>query len=83
MAMTAKVESYCLQHRFGTKTISIEGSERACINCIWYDPYFHENRGNISARVWSSHGWCIRQGKQRGALGRPCKDYETKESPRP
>lgn len=51
MSMTAKVENYCIQHNSRSKSIVIEGSERACINCIWYDPYFHENRGNIAGRV--------------------------------
>lgn len=77
MAMTAKVENYCLQHTFGTKSICIEGTERACINCIWYDPYFHENRGNIFGRVCTSLGWCIKRRERRGALRQPCKDYET------
>lgn len=81
MAMAAKVENYCLRHCFGTKFISVEGSERACINCIWYDQYFHENRGNISGRVPTSFGYCILHREHRGALRQPCKDYETKESP--
>lgn len=79
MSMVAKVENYCLQHNFGTKVVYIEGSERACVNCIWYDPYYHENRGNIYGRVWASFGYCLQCKKQRGALRQPCKDYETKE----
>lgn len=76
MPITAKVENYCLQHRFGTKSITIEGSERACINCIWYDQYFHENRGNIMAKVSASFGYCLRCRRQVSALRQPCKDYE-------
>lgn len=82
MSMAAKVENYCIQHNSRSKSIVIEGSERACINCIWYDPYFHENRGNIAGRVRTSLGWCIRREQLRGALHQPCKHYETKEDPR-
>ena len=77
MARAAKVENYCFQHCSGAKQIVIEGSERACINCIWYDPYFHENRGNIAGRIRTSLGWCIKQKKRRGALQKPCKGFET------
>lgn len=81
MSMPAKVESYCLQHGSGTKSITIEGSERACINCIWYEPHYRENRGNIKAYIPVSSGYCLRREQNRGALRQPCKDYETKESP--
>ena len=79
MSMTAKVENYCIQHNSRSKSIVIEGSERACINCIWYEQYYHQNRGNISAWVPTSTGYCLRHDQQRGALRQPCKDYETKE----
>ena len=83
MSMTAKVENYCMQHAFGTKTVSIEGSERACINCIWYEQHFHQNRGNVHGWVPTSTGYCLLHARQRGALRQPCRDYETKENPRP
>lgn len=33
--MTAKVENYCAHKR--TRQVSIETSERACVNCIWFE----------------------------------------------
>lgn len=60
MALEAKVENYRLQHRRGTtKSISVDIGTRACINCIWYDQYFHQNRGNIAAWVPTSIGYCL------------------------
>lgn len=79
MAMAPKVENYCFQNRSGAKAIIVESTERACINCIWYNPYYHENRGNLAGKVRTSIGWCILHKKRLGALRRPCRDYETKE----
>ena len=41
--MTAKVENYCAHKR--TRQVSIETSERACINCIWFEQHYRPNRG--------------------------------------
>ena len=81
MALAAKVENYCNQNmrRFETKLIYVEGSERACVNCIWYDPYYHSSRTNLQAKLPASFGYCILRRQQRGALRQPCKDFETKE----
>ena len=83
MALEAKVENYRFQHRRGaTRSVSVECGVRACINCIWYEQYYHQNRGNISAWVPTSTGYCLRHDQQRGVLRQPCKNYETKEKPR-
>ena len=39
MALAPKVEQYCFQHSFRTKSISIDGATRACVHCIWYEQY--------------------------------------------
>ena len=75
--MTAKVENYCLHHSFRVKTININGNERACVNCIWYEPYCRRNRGNVATWVPTHIGFCLRREKQCGALRQPCKDFET------
>ncbi len=81
MAMEAKVENYRFEHRRGTtRSISVDIGERACIHCIWYEQYYHQNRGNIAAWVPTSTGYCLRHDQQRGALRQPCRDYETKEN---
>ncbi len=74
--MTAKVENHCAQHRTA-RTISVDRSARACVNCIWYEQYYHRNRGNIACWVPTSRGYCLLHEQQRGALRQPCKDYET------
>ena len=74
--MTAKVENHCAQHRMA-RTITVNRSARACVNCIWYEQYFHKNRGNIACWVSTSTGYCLLREQQRGALRQPCKDYET------
>lgn len=75
--MTAKVENYLSQNRRGVKGISVDQGARACINCIWYEQYFHKNRGNIACWVATTTGYCLLHERQRGALRQPCKDYET------
>ncbi|MCI9333071.1 MAG: hypothetical protein HFG05_13040 [Oscillibacter sp.] len=76
MSMTAKVEGYCLQHSFRCKGIQVDGAARACINCIWYEQYFHQNRGNIKAWVPTDMGFCLLREQRRGPLRQPCKDFE-------
>lgn len=84
MALTAKVENYCYQHRRGTvKSITVDIGTRACINCIWYEQYYHQNRGNVYGFVPTDTGYCLLRDQRRGTMRQPCKDYETKEKPRP
>lgn len=78
--MVAKVEGFCAQ-KFG-KSIAVDSGKRACINCIWYEQYFRQNRGNIRAWVATSCGYCLLRDEQRGPLRQPCKDYETEKDPR-
>lgn len=82
MALAAKVEDYCLRHSSGGKCLVVEGKERVCVNCIWYDSYYHDNRGNIAGRMRTTLGWCILREQLRGALRGPCECYETQETKR-
>lgn len=79
--MTAKVENYLATQRGMTRSISVDRSVRACINCIWYEQYFRENRGNVRMYCPTCTGYCLLHEQQRGALRQPCRDYETKEHP--
>ena len=79
MAYSAKVENYCLQRTGTTKGINVDIGTRACINCIWYEQYFRQNRGNVRAWAPTDTGYCLLHDRRRGALRQPCKDYETKE----
>ncbi len=75
--MTAKVENYCAHKR--TRQVSIETSERACINCIWFEQHYRPNRGNVWGFVPISKGTCLLTGKTRGALRQPCGQFETEK----
>lgn len=78
MAMTAKVEDYCIHHSFQTKRMYVDGSTPACVNCIWYEQYHRENRGPGNGWVPTCYGFCLLHESQRGAMEKPCKEYETK-----
>lgn len=73
--MTAKVENYCNSKR--TKSFYVDADAKACINCIWYEQYFRQNRGNVRMWVPTCSGYCLLRDKQRGPLCQPCKDFET------
>ena len=75
--MTAKVENACATKR--GESIYVNRTERACINCIWYERYFRPNHGNIRMWVGTSTGWCLKHDCERGALRQPCGDFEKKE----
>ena len=72
--LNPKVESACLHKR--SKSIAVDANERACINCIWYERYYRESRGNIRLQVTTSHGYCLRHDKKRGPLMQPCREFE-------
>lgn len=75
MGLAAKVENLCATK--GTKSISVDSGERACINCIWYEQHYRPGRGNITSLVPTSTGYCLLRDRARGALKRPCGSYET------
>ena len=75
MTRTAKVENLCM--KMPSRSININGSERACVNCIWYEQYFRQSRSNIQSWVPVSKGFCLLHEQQRGPLRQPCRDYET------
>lgn len=72
--MLTKVENYCAGKE--SKSISIDSGEHACINCIWYEQYYRENRGNVRMWVPTSTGNCLLKDEQRKALSYPCESYE-------
>ena len=72
--MTAKVEAACYSKR--CRCLYIDESERACINCIWYEQYYHKNRGNVAAWVPTSKGYCLLKDTARGALRKACHEFE-------
>ncbi len=72
--MTAKVQNFCMSKQ--TKSINVESSEQACINCIWYEQYYREKRGNVKMLVPISIGLCLLNDEIRRALEQPCSEYE-------
>lgn len=75
--MTAKVENFCVGKK--TKNISVDSGERVCINCIWYEQYYRQNRGNVQLWIPTSTGYCLLKDRQRGALMQSCGKYEAYE----
>lgn len=73
--MTPKVENHCTNLR--TKSISINRSDRACINCIWYEQYYRLSRGNVYAYVPTCCGYCLLHEQGKRPLTQPCKNFET------
>lgn len=80
MAWTAKVENHCFRRR--SKVIYVDQSVRACVNCIWYEAHYRENRGNVKTFAQLPTGGCLLHDCQRGALRQPCQDYETEQEPK-
>lgn len=81
MTMSAKVENYCIKKDVRARNITVDRGVRACINCIWYELYYRENRGNVSLWTPTCTGYCLRKERERGALRQPCKSFERKEGP--
>ena len=78
--MTAKVESYLAKRNLKARNIIINGSERVCVNCIWYEQYYRQNRGNVYGWVPTSTGYCIRTECTRGPLRQTCQYFERRDS---
>lgn len=72
--MSHKVENLCTRRK--DKTITVNESEKACINCIWYEQHYRMNRGNVTAYVPLSSGYCLLKECDRGALRQPCERFE-------
>lgn len=73
----AKVENMAMSRY--NKSISVNRSERACINCIWYEQYYRGTRTNVYGRVPTSSGYCILHEQPRGPLRQPCRDFEKEQ----
>ena len=75
MSLEAQRETLCMQR--GGKQVSIERSERTCVNCAWYDQYYHKGRGGFQVWVPTSTGYCLLHECRRGALRQACPHYTT------
>lgn len=58
-----------------TRSVAIETSARACINCQYFDPHYRRARGNVSTWVVTDTGYCLLKECRRGALRQTCKDF--------
>lgn len=57
------------------KWMVVEPSARACVNCQYYDQYYHKNRGNVMGWTPTATGYCLLKECQRGALRQPCREF--------
>lgn len=64
MAWTAKVENRCIHKR--SKVIHVDQGVRACVNCIWFEAHYRENRGNVKTFAQLPTGGCLLHDCQRG-----------------
>ena len=62
MIQEAKVENLCAQKRY--QSISIDATQRCCLNCMWYEQYYRRTRGNIAGWVGTAEGFCLLHDKK-------------------
>lgn len=75
MTTTTEARADALRMQCKTVTLSVNRSERACLNCAYYEQYYRQNRGNIRAWVPVCAGYCIRHDCRRGPLRQPCREF--------
>lgn len=73
MSVEAQRETLCMNLK--GKSITVNRTERVCVNCAWYEQYYHQNRGNIYAWVPTSMGYCLAKECRRGALRQACRQF--------
>ncbi len=56
--------------------ITVDRSERVCVNCVYYERYYRQNRGNIYGWTGTNKGYCIKHERGRGPLTRVCREFE-------
>lgn len=77
MKRCAEAETQAESRR--TKSIVVDHTERACINCQRYEPYMRENRGNIACRYLTSKGYCLQWEEEKSALHPVCGKFLKEE----
>ena len=77
--MRRSVEAEIQAESRRTKSIVVDHTERACINCQRYEPYMRENRGNIACRYLTSKGYCLQWEEEKGALHPVCGKFLKEE----
>ncbi|MCC8078753.1 MAG: hypothetical protein LIO57_01680 [Oscillospiraceae bacterium] len=77
--MTPPIEPVALSAR--TRSVSVDRSERVCLNCEWYEPKLRPNRGNIACFAITTKGYCLKHEKDRGPLQRACRDCKKNAPP--
>lgn len=65
-----------LAMQLGGKSITVNRTERACVNCAWYEQYYRPGRSNIRSWVPTSTGYCLLKECRRGALRQVCRQFE-------
>lgn len=73
MSVEAQRETLCMNLK--GKSVTVNRTERVCVNCAWYEQYYHQNRGNICAWVPTSTGYCLVKECRRGALRQACPQF--------
>ena len=77
--MRRSVEAEIQAESRRTKSIVVDHTERACINCQRYEPYRRENRGNIACWYLTSKGYCLQWEEEKSALHPACEAFMKEE----
>lgn len=58
--------------------ISVNGSERRCVNCEYFEQYYRRNRGNVCGWAEISKGYCLLEEHEKFAFAEACTKFEKK-----
>ena len=59
----------------GIKTVSVDATERVCLNCIYYEQYAKQVRSDLTEWMATHKGHCLLKHRERMALRKPCAEY--------
>ena len=77
MTQAERVE-FVRRHR-KCRSVTVDGSESVCLNCIWYEQYYYKSFGDFRAWTPTNKGYCLCHEQQRGPLALPCPEFERRE----
>jgi hypothetical protein len=77
--MRRSVEAEILADSRRKKQLTVDTSVRACVNCQYYEQYFHQSRGNIALWIPTCEGYCLKREEHMGALHPACSEFLKEE----
>ena len=65
-----------------TNHVVVNGAERYCVNCVYFEQYYRKNRGNVYGWVGTSSGYCVLREQAKSAMAQPCCKFRREEEKR-